>query len=284
LLWSDGVYKEKTNPDKLTEPKRIGFKTKKHTVVGDRMAELKDKVAIVTGAGQGIGRGIALSLAKEGAKVVVADITDKRFEVVKEIEALGSQALAVKCDVSNREDVASMVKETLNKFRRVDILVNNAGIYPFKPFADMTEQDWDRVLNINLKGVFYCVKAVLPKMIEQKYGKIVNLSSIAGSVVGFPSLVHYSASKAAILGFTRALALEVAPHKINVNAIAPGPIDTPGTTAPDVTIMEQTKKMIPLGRMGLPQDIANLAVFLASDKSSFITGQCIVSDGGYTLP
>jgi len=248
------------------------------------MAELKDKVAIVTGAGQGIGRGIALSLAKEGAKVVVADITDKRFEVVKEIEALGSQALAVKCDVSNRSDVEGMVKEALNKFGRVDILVNNAGIYPFKPFADMTEQDWDRVLDINLKGVFYCVKAVLPKMIEQKYGKIVSLSSIAGSVVGFSGLVHYSASKAAIAGLTKSLALEVAPHGINVNAIAPGPIDTPGTKAPDVTITEQTIKMISVGRMGLPQDIANLVVFLASDKSSFITGQCIVSDGGYTLP
>jgi 3-oxoacyl-[acyl-carrier protein] reductase len=248
------------------------------------MAELKDKVAIVTGAGQGIGRGIALSLTKEGAKVVVADITDKRFEVVKEIEAMGSQALAVKCDVSNRNDVEGMVKEALNKFGRVDILVNNAGIYPFKPFAEMTEQDWDRVLNINLKGVFYCVKAVLPKMIEQRYGKIINLSSIAGSVVGFPSLVHYSASKAAIAGLTKSLALEVAPHGINVNAIAPGPIDTPGTKAPDVTITQQTIKAIPVGRMGLPQDIANLVVFLASDKSSFITGQCIVSDGGYTLP
>ena len=245
---------------------------------------MKDKIAIVTGAGQGIGRGIALALAKDGAKVVVADITDKRFEVVKEIEALGSQALAVKCDVSNRSDVESMVKEALNKFGRVDILVNNAGIYPFKPFAEMTEQDWDRVLNVNLKGVFYCVKAVLPKMIEQRYGKIINLSSIAGSVVGFPSLVHYSASKAAIAGFTKSLALEVAQHGINVNAIAPGPIDTPGTKAPDVTITEQTIKAIPVGRMGLPQDIANLTVFLASDKSSFITGQCIVSDGGYTLP
>jgi 3-oxoacyl-[acyl-carrier protein] reductase len=248
------------------------------------MAELKDKVAIVTGAGQGIGRGIALSLAKEGAKVVVADITDKRFEVVNEIEALGSQGLAVKCDVSNKNDVDGMVREAINKFRRVDILVNNAGIYPFKPFTEMTEQDWDRVLNINLKGVFYCVKAVLPKMIEQRYGKIINLSSIAGSVVGFPSLVHYSASKAAIAGFTKSLALEAAPHGINVNAIAPGPIDTPGTKAPDVTIVEQTIKMIPVGRMGLPEDIANLAVFLASDKSNFITGQCIVSDGGYTLP
>ncbi|MDH5770476.1 MAG: SDR family oxidoreductase [Candidatus Bathyarchaeota archaeon] len=248
------------------------------------MFELKDKVAIVTGAGRGIGRGIALSLAKNGAKVVVTDISDEIFEVVKEIEATGSQGLAVKCDVTDREQVDGAVKKTLEIFGRIDILVNNAGIYPFKSFTEMTEEEWDKVMNVNVKGIFNFTKAVLPKMIEQKYGKIISISSIAGSVVGYASLVHYSASKAAVLGFTRSLAIEVAQHGINVNAVCPGPIETPGTKEGlTKEVYEQTKKTIPLGRWGQPEDIGNVVVFLASDKSSYITGQCIVADGGTTI-
>jgi 3-oxoacyl-[acyl-carrier protein] reductase len=244
---------------------------------------LKGKVAIVTGAGHGIGREIALSLARNGAEVVVTDIADVIFEVGKQIEAFGSTALPIKCDVSDYEQAKDAEKQVAEKFERVDILVNNAGIYPQKTFSDMTADDWNKVLRVNLNGVFHCTKAVIPKMMKQKYGKIVNIASIAGAVVGFQNLVHYSASKAAIAGFTKSLALEVAQHGINVNAVAPGPIDVEDMGI-STEMYQQIIKAIPVGRMGRPIDIANLVVFLASDESNFITGQCIVSDGGYTLP
>ncbi len=163
------------------------------------------------------------------------------------------------------------------------MLVNNAGIYPQKPFLEMTEEDWHKVIHVNLYGVFHFCKAFLPSMVDRKYGKVINLSSISGPVVAFPNLAHYSASKGAISGLTRALALDMAPHKININAIAPGPIDV-GTLPADSEARAMIVRGIPLGRMGKPADIANLALFLASDESDFITGQTIVSDGGYTLP
>ena len=247
------------------------------------MADLKGKVAIVTGAGHGIGREIALSLARNGAEVVVTDVSDAIFEVGKQIEALGSKALPIKCDVTELEQAQEVEEKVIGKYERIDILVNNAGIYPQKAFLDMTADDWNKVLRINLNGVFHCTKAVIPKMVKQRYGKIVNIASIAGAVVGFQNLTHYSASKAAIAGFTKSLALEVAQYGINVNAVAPGPIDV-GDTAANTEMYQQIIKAIPVGRMGRPIDIANLVVFLVSDESNFITGQCIVSDGGYTLP
>jgi 3-oxoacyl-[acyl-carrier protein] reductase len=247
------------------------------------LINLKGKVAIVTGAGHGIGREIALSLARNGAEVVVTDVIDAIFEVGKQIEALGSKALPLKCDVTDLEQAQDVEEKVIGKYERIDILVNNAGIYPQKAFLDMTADDWNKVLRINLNGVFHCTKAVIPKMVKQKYGKIVNIASIAGAVVGFQNLAHYSASKAAIAGFTKSLALEVAQYGINVNAVAPGPIDV-GDMAANTEIYQQIIKAIPVGRMGLPIDIANLVVFLVSDESNFITGQCIVSDGGYTLP
>lgn len=247
------------------------------------MFNLDGKVAIVTGAAQGIGKEIALLLARSGARTVIIDVSDKIFDVMKEIEAFGQDSLAIKCDVSNGEEVKNAVKEVIGRFGRIDILVNNAGIYPFKQFTEMTEQDWDKVLNVNLKGVFHFTRFVLPKMMEQRKGKIINIASVAGSVVGFPNLAHYSASKAGIVGFTKALALEVAQYNINVNAISPGPILTPGTKALGKETYEQIRKSIPLGRWGKPEDVANLVLFLASDESDFITGQNIVIDGGYTI-
>lgn len=247
------------------------------------MANLKGKIAIVTGAGHGIGKEIALALARNGAEVVVTDITDAIFDVGKQIEALGSKALPIKCDVTEPEQAQEVEEKVAGKYERIDILVNNAGIYPQKAFLEMTADDWNKVLRVNLNGVFHCTKAVLPKMVKQKYGKIVNIASIAGAVVAFPNLVHYSASKAALAGFTKSLALEVAQHGVNVNAIAPGPIDV-GEIAADTDVYRQIVGAIPVGRMGYPADIANLVVFLVSDEASFITGQCIVSDGGYTLP
>jgi len=247
------------------------------------LVDLKGKVAIVTGAGHGIGREIALSLARNGAEVVVTDVTDAIFEVGKQIEALGSKALPIKCDVTDFEQAQDVEEKVVGKYERIDILVNNAGIYPQKAFLDMTADDWNKVLRINLNGVFHCTKAVIPKMVKQRYGKIVNIASIAGAVVGFQNLAHYSASKAAIAGFTKSLALEVAQYGINVNAVAPGPIDV-GDMATNTEMYQQIIKAIPVGRMGRPIDIANLVVFLVSDESNFITGQCIVSDGGYTLP
>jgi len=244
--------------------------------------KLKNKVAIVTGAGQGIGRAIALALAREGAKVVVSDINNKVREVAKQIESFGVEALAIRTDVQHSKETEEMAKIAIDKFGRIDILVNNAGIYPFKSLVEMREGDWDRVIGVNLKGVFNCTKAVLPKMIEQKSGTIINISSTAGTVVGYLNLTHYAASKAGIVGFTRAAALELAQYGIRVNAIAPGAIETPGTKALGEAL-KQIEQTVPLKRIGQPQDMANLVVFLASEASSYITGQLIIADGGYVI-
>jgi 3-oxoacyl-[acyl-carrier protein] reductase len=239
----------------------------------------KNKTVIVTGAGKGIGKGIALAFAKEKYNVVVSDVD---MEACQETaEEIGANSLAVKCDVSNKADVDNLINEASKKFKNIDVLVNNAGIYPFVTFDKMTEKDWDKVLDVNLKSIFLTSKAVLRAM--SSGGRIINISSIA-SLVGFEGLVHYCASKGGINGMIRALALELAPKKITVNAVAPGAIDTPGaTSAMDEKTRKQTIALIPWARYGLPEDIANAVVFLASEKSDYITGQVITVDGGWTL-
>ncbi len=243
---------------------------------------LQNKTAIVTGARRGIGKGIALALAKEGCNVVVSDIDEKDCEAVaEEVRKLGPKALTVRCDVSKKVEVENLFSQTIKEFGKLDILVNNAGIFPFVPFAQMKEADWEKVLDVNLKSVFLCSQEAAKVLPEG--GKIVNISSIA-AFVGFEGLVHYCASKGAINGMIRALALELAPKKITVNAVAPGAIETPGAS---VATTEESKKqtiaMIPLARMGQPEDIANAVAFLASEKSDYITGQTIIVDGGWTL-
>ena len=245
--------------------------------------KLKNKIAIVTGSGRGIGKSTALELAKEGAKVVVSDIDIKECQnVCDEIKKIGSDAIAVKCDISKKSDVDAMIKKTMQKFQKIDILINNAGVVLTKPFVEMTEKDWDFVLDINLKGVFLCTNAVVKQMIKQKSGKIISVASIAGEV-GFMNTSAYCASKAGIINLTRGLALELSPHNINVNAIAPGVIATKMTE--DMLKDKKTKEVLlastPLGRVGQPEEIGKAAVFLASDDSNFITGHTLVVDGGW---
>jgi len=243
--------------------------------------DLKNKIAIVTGAGRGIGKGIAIALAEQGCNVVVSDINeDDCTKVSGELNKIGVKNLVVKCDVSKKSGVDNLIKTTVKKFGNLDILVNNAGIFPFVPFEKMTESDWEKVIDVNLKSVFLCSQAAAKEM--KSGGKIVSISSIA-AFVGFEGLTHYCASKGGIKAFTQALALELAPKKINVNAVAPGAIDTPGAKMPDEKLKNQTIAGIPWKRMGLPEDIANTVVFLASENADYITGQTIIVDGGYTL-
>lgn len=248
--------------------------------------DLKGKVVIITGARRGMGKADALAFAKNGAKVVLADISKEDCQlVVDEIEKSGGQAIAVKCDVSNKKDVEEMVEKAVESFGRVDILVNNAGICQFKPFLEMTEDDWNKTLDINLKGYFLCAQAAAKEMVKQKSGVIVNIASVVmGQMgMGMAGLSHYSSSKGGIAALTKTLALEFAPSNIRVNAIAPGAIDTPmaSSTKSDPKILEVTLTMIPLGRMGKAEEIANTVLFLGSDASSYITGSIVVVDGGW---
>ncbi len=236
---------------------------------------LSSKVAIVTGGARGIGYGIVYRLVEAGAKVVVADF--------KEPEKNAPDFKFVKTDVSVEEDVKKMVEQAVADFGSVDILVNNAGIYPAKPVMNMSSEDFDKVIAVNLKGVFLCTKYVSEQMIKQgKGGKIINVTSIDALHPSSVGLAHYDASKHGVWGFTKNVALELAPYKIYINAIAPGGIITPGTK--DMTKMMGTfLAKIPMHRMGEPDEIGKVALFLASDMSSYMTGSQIVVDGGVLL-
>ena len=227
-----------------------------------------------------MGKAIALEFARLGANLALADVDLKETElVVKEIKKMGRAALAFKCDISKAGDVDKMFRSVAAKFKRLDIMINNAGILLSKPFAEMSEKDWDKILNVNLKGVFLCSNRAAKVMIKQKSGKIVSIASIAGKI-GFPGLSAYGASKAGIINLTKVMALELASYNINVNAIAPGAIDTPmaAGSAED----RETLSGIPLGRIGKPEEIAKAAAFLASDDANYITGHTLVVDGGWT--
>jgi len=254
---------------------------------------LSNRVAIITGGARGIGKGIALKFVEEGCSPVIADIlVQEGKKTAEELSKKGREAVFIQCDVTDSRQVQNMVDQVIEKFGKIDILVNDAGVGPLpKPITEVPEAEWDKILDINLKGVFLCCKAVVPHLKKNGYGKIISISS--GAAISPPiTHVHYSAAKAGILGLTFDLALELAPFKICVNAILPGPIRTEGwegavfpTPRADMEdiIAEIGKAIVPMQRMGTPEDIAGAALFLASDLSAYVTGDRIIVGGGFPL-
>ncbi|WP_226681241.1 3-oxoacyl-[acyl-carrier-protein] reductase [Sutcliffiella horikoshii] len=245
---------------------------------------LKGKTAVVTGASRGIGRAVALELAEHGANVVVnySGSEAKAYEVVEAIKEMGSEAIAVRCNVGSMEDVQAMMKEALTQFGTIDILVNNAGITRDNLLMRMKEDEWDDVININLKGVFNATKAVTRQMMKQRSGRIINIASIVG-VMGNAGQANYVAAKAGVIGLTKSTARELASRHITVNAIAPGFITTDMTDKLTEEVKTEMLKQIPLARFGEAKDIASIVSFLASEKSAYITGQTLHVDGGMVM-
>ena len=243
---------------------------------------LKGKTAIITGSGRGIGRAIALAMAEQGANIVVNDVNmESAGEVVAEIEAMGRQAIAVKADVTSEDQIKAMIETCINRFGKLDILVNNAGIIQTVPVTEIDGKDWDRVMEVNLKGVFLCCKAALAPMKAQHGGKIINIASVAGKRGGgLLGNSCYSASKGGVIAFTKSLARESGPFGINVNAITPAFTDTEMTRSIAPDKKEFIIKMLPLGRVGQPSDIAGAVCFLASSMSDYMTGEIMDVDGG----
>jgi len=249
------------------------------------MFSLKGKKALVTGSSRGIGRGIALTLAKQGADVAI-NYRSRQAEaeaVAREITKMGRQALVIEADVSNLEDVARMFTKVKEEWGQLDILVNNAGILQFKPFAEISPADWDKMLAVNLRAQFFCAQEAVKLM--KKQGRIVNIASISsgGMGVAYPQIAHYTTSKGGVVGLTEALAVELGPKGINVNAIAPGSIDTDmgGQGGADEKVQQALINRLPKRRIGQPEDIGAAAAFLASDEADYITGVVLYVDGGW---
>jgi 3-oxoacyl-[acyl-carrier protein] reductase len=249
-------------------------------VTGEEGLKLAGKVAIVTGAAQGIGKAVAMLLARNGADIVVSDINlEKAEETAREIESIGVKAMALKVNVASLDVVEQMTRAILDKFGKIDILVNNAGITRDKLILRMTEEDWDAVLDVNLKGTFHCTKTVVRHMAKQRSGKIVSIASVVGEM-GNAGQVNYAASKAGVIGLTKTIAREFAQRGINVNAIAPGYIETPMTEGLPEKVKEELKRLIPMERLGKPEDIAEAVLFLVSEESNYITGHVLKVNGG----
>ena len=243
--------------------------------------KLKERVAIITGGARGIGKAIALAFVREGAKIAIVDVERERAEILRdEIGRIGGKAITISCDISKSSEVRDMVSQVQNTFGRVDILVNNAGIIRRGTIETVTEEDWDRVIEVNLKGTFNCCKAVVEIMKRQGYGKIVNISSIAGKMGDITSAPGYGPSKAAIDALTKTLAMQLARYGINANAVSPHAIETEMSAQWSEERRREIIAAIPLGRLGKPEDVAEAVLFLASDRASFITGEILDVNGG----
>jgi 3-oxoacyl-[acyl-carrier protein] reductase len=250
--------------------------------------DFKDKVAVVTGSSRGIGRGVALALARDGCAVTVnyRKRRDKADEVVNSIRQMGGKAIAVKCDVSKREEVEAMFKATIDAFGKVDILVNNAGVGVYASLLETTDEIWDKHMEVNLRGVFLCTQIAARHMVERNYGKIVNISSNSGFGIAMPGDNSYAVSKAGVICLTKSAAFDLGKHNINVNCVAPGAIETDGLREEARSdeeyekVLEGRRNASSLGITGTPEDIANAVLFFASDESRFITGKILLVDGG----
>ncbi|MFA6431996.1 MAG: 3-oxoacyl-[acyl-carrier-protein] reductase [Candidatus Margulisiibacteriota bacterium] len=242
--------------------------------------KLKDKVAFITGSAQGIGKSIAIAMAKEGANVIISDVNiDLANQTAKEIEGLGVRSAAYKLNVADSTEVETVINEAAKTFGKIDIFVNNAGITKDGLLIRMKKEDWDAVINVNLTGVFNCTKTVSILMMKARYGKIINIASIVGQMGNFGQ-ANYAASKAGVIGFTKTIARELASRNVTANAIAPGFIQTAMTDKLTEEVKQKMMAQIPMGKLGQPEDIANTAVFLASPEADYITGQVIAVNGG----